>query len=57
MLGNGHAGFGGRPRETDQPKGWHRALGRPHLRDDPNPSGAVDPVAFYRSKHLVLGHK
>ncbi|GIL29107.1 M23 family metallopeptidase [Actinocatenispora comari] len=28
-----------------------------HLRDDPNPSGAVDPVAFYRSKHLVLGHK
>ncbi|GIL25493.1 M23 family metallopeptidase [Actinocatenispora comari] len=28
-----------------------------HLRDDPNPSGAVDPVAFYRSKHLVLGQK
>jgi hypothetical protein len=30
VLSNGHAGFGGRPEETDQSKGWHRALGRPN---------------------------
>ncbi len=29
MLGNGHVRFGGRPGETDQPRGWHRAPGRP----------------------------
>ena len=33
MLSNGHAGFGGRPEETDQPKDWHRASGRPNLAD------------------------
>jgi putative transposase len=31
MLGNGHVRFGGRPRETGQPQGWNRALGRPNL--------------------------
>jgi hypothetical protein len=31
MLGNGHVRFGGRPGETDQPRGWHRAPGRPLL--------------------------
>jgi putative transposase len=30
MLGNGHVRFGGRPRETGQPQGWNRALGRPN---------------------------
>ena len=30
MLSNGHAGFGGRPEETNQPKDWHRASGRPN---------------------------
>jgi len=30
VLSNGHAGFGGRPEETDQPKDWHRASGRPN---------------------------
>ena len=29
MLGNGHVRFGGRGRETDRPKGQHRALPRP----------------------------
>jgi len=28
---NSHAGFGGRPAETEQPKGRHRAAGRPYL--------------------------
>jgi hypothetical protein len=28
LLSNGHGGFGKRPGETDQPKGWHRASGR-----------------------------
>jgi hypothetical protein len=26
-----HVRFGGRARETYQPRGWHRALVRPHL--------------------------
>ena len=30
MHGNGHAGFGGRPAETDQWQHRHRAAGRPH---------------------------
>jgi hypothetical protein len=30
VLSNGHAGFGGRPEETDWPKGRHRASGRPN---------------------------
>ncbi|WP_372472346.1 hypothetical protein [Jidongwangia harbinensis] len=30
MLSNGHAGFGGRPEETDRSKGRHRASGRPN---------------------------
>jgi len=29
MRGNAHVRFGGRPRETERPKGHHRALGRP----------------------------
>jgi len=28
---NPHAGFGGRPTETEQPKRRHRAAGRPYL--------------------------
>ncbi len=31
VRGNSHAGFGGRPAETEQPKGCHRAAGRPYL--------------------------
>jgi len=31
VRGNSHAGFGGRPAETEQPKGRHRAAGRPYL--------------------------
>ena len=30
MHGNGHAGFGGRPAETDWRQRRHRAAGRPH---------------------------
>lgn len=30
MLSNAHAGFGGRPEETDQSKDRHRASGRPN---------------------------
>ena len=30
MLSNGHAGCGGRVRETDRPKDRHRALARPY---------------------------
>jgi transposase-like protein len=30
MRGNAHVRFGGRPAETDQPQGWHRAAGRPN---------------------------
>ena len=29
MLGDGHVRFGGRAMETDQPRGWHRAMARP----------------------------
>jgi hypothetical protein len=32
MRGDSHVRFGGRPAETDQPKGWHRAAGRPYCR-------------------------
>ena len=31
VRGDSHAGFGGRPAETEQPKGRHRAAGRPYL--------------------------
>jgi transposase len=31
VRGNSHAGFGGRPAETERPKGRHRAAGRPYL--------------------------
>jgi transposase-like protein len=30
VHGNGHAGFGGRPAETDRWQHRHRAAGRPH---------------------------
>ncbi|MEA2588839.1 MAG: hypothetical protein QOH66_1766, partial [Actinomycetota bacterium] len=30
MRGDVHVRFGGRPGETDLPKGRHRALGRPY---------------------------
>ena len=30
VRGNAHAGFGGRLEETEQPKGRHRASGRPY---------------------------
>jgi len=30
VLSNGHAGFGGRPEETDRSKDRHRASGRPN---------------------------
>ncbi|HEY3502753.1 MAG TPA: M23 family metallopeptidase [Actinocatenispora sp.] len=26
-----------------------------HLHKDPSPAGAVDPVAFYKARHLTLG--
>ena len=39
VRGNSHAGFGGRPAETERPKGRHRAAGRPYLG-----SKAVDKV-------------
>ncbi len=29
-----HVRFGGRARETYQPRGWHRALVRPHLANE-----------------------
>ena len=41
MLSNGHAGFGGRPEETDQPKGWHRASGRPNRSEGKNHNEAM----------------
>jgi hypothetical protein len=31
VRGDSHAGFGGRPAETERPKGRHRAAGRPYL--------------------------
>jgi hypothetical protein len=31
VRGNSHAGFGGRSAETEQPRGCHRAAGRPYL--------------------------
>jgi transposase len=31
VRGDSHAGFGGRPAETERPKGRHRATGRPYL--------------------------
>lgn len=34
VRGNSHAGFGGRPAETERPKGRHRAAGRPYLGGD-----------------------
>ena len=39
VRGNSHAGFGGRPAETERPKGRHRAAGRPYLGGE-----AVDKV-------------
>jgi hypothetical protein len=30
VLSDGHAGFGGRPEETDRSKDRHRASGRPN---------------------------
>ena len=32
MRGDSHVRFGGRPAETDRPRGWHRAAGRPYCR-------------------------
>ena len=34
VRGNSHAGFGGRPAETERPKGRHRAAGRPYAATD-----------------------
>ena len=34
MRGNSHVRFGGRPAETERPKGRHRAAGRPYLATD-----------------------
>ena len=48
MLGNGHVRFGGRPGETDQPRGWHRAPGRPL----PGAAEPGDPPAHRRRRHL-----
>jgi transposase len=31
VRGDSHAGFGGRPAETERPRGRHRAAGRPYL--------------------------
>jgi hypothetical protein len=31
VRGNSRAGFGGRPAETERPKGRHRAAGRRYL--------------------------
>jgi hypothetical protein len=34
VRGDSHAGFGGRPAETERPKRRHRAAGRPYLSTD-----------------------
>jgi hypothetical protein len=52
VLSNGHAGFGGRPEETDQPKGWHRASGRPNRAQGKRHSQAV--LALARRRLNVL---
>ena len=48
MLSNGHAGFGGRPEETDQPKDWHRAAGRPNRAEGKNHKQALIALARRR---------
>jgi hypothetical protein len=51
VRGNSHAGFGGRPAETERPKGRHRAAGRPHLANQ-----ALDEVRrAYWNKLRSLG--
>jgi hypothetical protein len=40
VLSNGHAGFGGRPEETDRSKDRHRASGRPNLAEGKTPAEA-----------------
>jgi transposase len=46
-----HVRFGGRARETYQPRGWHRALVRPHLANQ-----ALDEVRR-RTQQSTLGHR
>jgi len=48
VLSNGHAGFGGRPEETDQPKDWHRASGRPNRLEGKRHGQAVLALARRR---------
>ncbi len=52
MLSNGHAGFGGRPEETDQPKDWHRASGRPNRAEGKRHHQAL--IALSRRRINVL---
>jgi hypothetical protein len=45
VLSNGHAGFGGRPEETDRSKDWHRASGRPNRARGVSHNAALRQVA------------
>ena len=53
VRGDSHAGFGGRPAETERPKGRHRAAGRPYLANQ-----ALDEVRrAYWNELRSLGEK
>ena len=53
VRGDSHAGFGGRPAETERPKGRHRAAGRPYLANQ-----ALDEVRrAYWNELRSLGKK
>jgi hypothetical protein len=52
VLSNGHAGFGGRPEETDQPKGSHRTSGRPNRNQGKRPIPATICLARRRTNIL-----
>ena len=52
MLSNGHAGFGGRPEETDWPKGQHRASGRPNISQGKHHTQAILCLARRRADVL-----
>ncbi|MFB9688794.1 hypothetical protein ACFFTO_31855, partial [Amycolatopsis plumensis] len=48
VLSNGHAGFGGRPEETDQSKDRHRASGRPNRAEGKKHNAALICLARRR---------
>jgi hypothetical protein len=52
VLSNGHAGFGGRPEETDRSKDRHRASGRPNRAQGKRHNQAV--IALARRRCDVL---